>query len=112
MIQVERIYFFLCHPLALWPQVLEEILESALHFRLQWGSGHLEGKGRHPNGVGCFHLIITTADIRENQVMRTVRMGTYNVWQGGQILSKCYDEAGGRLNTRLGGEAVWFVFWP
>lgn len=99
MIQVERIYFFLCHPLALWPQVLKEILER-------------EGKGRHPNGVGCFHLIITTADIRENQVIRTVRMGTYNAWKGGQILSKCYDEAGDRLNTRLGGEAVWFVFWP
>lgn len=99
MIQVEKIYFFLCHPLVLWPQVRKEILER-------------EGKGRHPNGVRCFHLIITTADIRENQVMRTVRMGTYNAWKGGQILSKCYDEAGDRLNTRLGGKAVWFVFWP
>lgn len=38
--------------------------------------GARQGKGRRLNGVGCFHLIITPADITEIRVMRIGRMGT------------------------------------
>lgn len=60
--------------------------------------------------MGCFHLIITTADINENQVMHMVCMGTDNEREGGQILRKCRDEVGDREDTELRGEALGLYF--
>lgn len=73
-------------------------------------NGDLQGKGRHLNGVGCFHLIITTADINEIQAMRIACMGTDKEWKAGQVLSKCNDEVGGGQTTRLRGEAMRLYF--
>lgn len=60
---------------------------------------------RHLYGMGCFHLIITTADINENQAVRIVGTGTCNERKGGQALSKRCDEVGDRQNTKVRGES-------
>lgn len=91
------------------PSTLSPHLHSSHEFWEKHGKAHctftyngdLQGKGRHLNGVGRFHLIITTADINEIQVMRIVCMGTYKEWKAGQVLSKCDDEVGAdRLQHR------------
>lgn len=73
-------------------------------------NGDLQGKGKHLNGVGCFHLIITTADINEIQAVCMVCMGTYDEWKAGQGLSECYDEVGGTQTRKLRGEAMRLYF--
>lgn len=40
--------------------------------------GDQQGRGRCLKGEGCCHLIITTADINEKQVLRIVCLNTYN----------------------------------
>lgn len=65
-------------------------------------TGDQQGKGRCLNGVECFHLIIISDDLNENQVMLAVCMGTYNEWKGGQVLRKRYDEVEDGQNKMRG----------